>query len=321
LASKSSIEPGASDVVVYSGSCGGSAGAAAGGDLFVVADDESNQLRVYHRRQGGPPVQVVDLTVQLELERRAPETDIEGAARIGDRVYWITSHSRNHLGKEHPNRCRLFATRLELTNGTVKISFVGKPYKNLLRDLSAAPSLKAYKLEMASRLPPKEPGALNIEGLCATPDGRLLIGFRNPIPGGRALVVPLENPAEVIGGGEARIGQPIQLDLNGLGIRDMACSEGKYLIIAGPYDGVGKSKLYAWSGVDSTPRHLKEVDLRGFNPEAILVYPDQGLEEIQLLSDDSSHQPGGLPCNRLKEAERTFRSVWVTLELKRHKLR
>jgi hypothetical protein len=42
--------------------------------------------------------------------------------------------------------------------------------------------LKDYELEKAEKLAPKEEGGLNIEGLTATPNGELLIGFRNPIP-------------------------------------------------------------------------------------------------------------------------------------------
>jgi hypothetical protein len=275
---------------------------------MVVADDEANQLRVYRRDEPGPALAVIDLTADLELDRHAPETDIEGAARIGDRVYWITSHSRNHLGKAHPNRCRLFATTIGSTNGAVKISFVGRPYLDLLRDLTTAPELRQFGLAKAAGLPPKAHG-LNIEGLCATPDQKLLIGFRNPIPDGKALLVPLENPEEVIHGKRARFGRPFQLDLNGLGIRDMVFWEGEYLIIAGPGEGSGKSKLYSWSGGEAKPKHLKEIDLKGLNPEAIVVYPDKGWGEIQLLSDDSSRQE--VECKDLSPSARQFRSVWV----------
>lgn len=321
LLARDSNEPHVSDPVIYDGICGASAGAVINSDLFIVADDEANQLRVYRRQGGGGPMQVFDLSRQLELQHHAPETDIEGAARMGNRIYWITSHSRNHQGKDHPNRCRFFATEVSVTNGIVSLAFVGRPDKDLLRDLISAPVLKPFKLEAAARLAPKAPGALNIEGLCATPDGRLLIGFRNPIPGGRALIVPLDNPDELLAGKAARFGQPVLLDLGGLGIRDMGLWNGTYYLIAGPYDGVGKSKFFSWAGGQSAARHLKEVDLKGLNPEAIIIYPDQGSHEIQLLSDDSAHQAGKVPCNQLSEDARHFRSVTVRLTSKHHKPR
>jgi hypothetical protein len=301
-----------SEAPAYTGICGASAGVAVGTDLFIVADDESSQLRVYSAEKGGPAVQVIDLTPQLELVRRAQETDIEGAARSGDFIYWITSHSRNNAGKAHPNRSRFFATTVKRAGSKVEVSLVGRPYKDLLQDLASSEALRELNLAAAARLPPKAPGGLNIEGLCATPDHRLLIGFRNPIPGGKALVVPLENPDEVITGRQARFGAPIRLDLNGLGIRDMVFWGGQYLIIAGSHDGSGKSRLYSWAGGDTRPKHLKAVNLKGLNPEAVIIYPDRGFDEVQLLSDDSgARQGGGIQCKDLPAAAREFRSVWI----------
>jgi hypothetical protein len=53
-------------------------------------------------------------------------------------------------------------------------------------------------LEAAEKLPPKAKGGLNIEGLAATPDQELLIGFRNPIPEDKALVLVLTNPKDLL---------------------------------------------------------------------------------------------------------------------------
>jgi hypothetical protein len=176
--------------------------------------------------------------------------------------------------------------------------------------------LRPFNLLAASLLPPKARNGLNIEALCATPDNQLLIGFRNPIPGGRALLVPLLNPEGLISGERARFGSPVQLDLGGLGIRDMAYVQGRYLIIAGPYDSGGKSKLYSWAGGLSAPKHLKEIDLKGFNAEALIAYPDK-VNEVQLLSDDGSRQTSGKDCKDLKADARRFRSIWVRIDSKK----
>ena len=300
--------------VSYVGVCGGSAAAAAGSSSFVVADDETSQLRVYRRDQPGAPLSVVDLTAQLGLNRHAAETDIEGAARIGDILYWVTSHGRSQSGKAQPNRCRFFATALTETNGIVTLSLVGQPYTQLLAALASSPDLQGLNLAAATRLPPKARGGCNIEGLCATPENELLLGFRNPIPNGKALLVPLRNPAELIAGRPPILGPPIQLDLQGLGIRDMAYADGNYLIIAGSYDGGGKSRLFRWAGGKTKPRQIKDVDLKGFNAEAMIIYPDKGLAEVQLLSDDSTQQD--TPCRNMPPEARRFRSVWVSLGIK-----
>lgn len=314
LGKSSNNVPRVSEPVVFNGMCGASAAAPLDAEVFIAADDEANELRVYRRDQGGPALQVINLTQELELDRRAPETDIEGAARVGDKVYWITSHSRNASGREHPNRYRFFATNLRRNGGTVEVTLAGRPYKRLLDDLLSASQLRPFNLKAAARLAPKSRGALNIEALCAGPDKGLLIGFRNPIPGGDALLVPLLNPEELLEGKAARFGPPIQLDLNGLGIRDMAYdAQGRYLIIAGSYDSGGRPKLYSWAGPGSRAKHLKDIDLKGLNPEALLIYPDTGLNRVQLLSDDS-HRQSDTACKDVPTSQRQFRGVWVSLE-------
>ena len=226
----------------YRGMCDASAAVSLNAKLFTVANDEDNILRVYHRQPGGMPIAAFDMTAFLRIGKKSPEADIEGSAVIGDNAFWITSHGRNAKGKDAPNRERFFATRFTVTNDTVKMVPVGKPYPALLDDLVREPKLARFNLGAASRRAPKEPGALNIEGLTSTPDGQLLIGFRNPIPHGKALLVPLLNAGEVILGRPARFGEPIQLDLGGYGIRSIGRDKDKYLIIAGPHDNDGESR-------------------------------------------------------------------------------
>jgi len=68
---------------------------------------------------------------------------------------------------------------------------VERPYVNLLDDLGRDERYVDCGWDWLPCFPLKSPGGLNIEGLCATPDGQLLIGFRNPIPDGKALIAPL----------------------------------------------------------------------------------------------------------------------------------
>jgi len=299
--------------ILYSGMCDASAAVALTDTLFAVASDEDSVVRVYDRDQEGAPLQSIDLTAFLDLDARKPESDLEGAARVGDRAYWITSHGRNRNGKERRSRERFFAVQIITNAQRVELKMVGKPYEHLLDDLARDPKLKRFNLAAGSRLEPKARGALNIEGLSATPDGHLLIGFRNPIPGGKALLVPMLNPDAVIHGQAAKFGEPILLDLGGLGIRDMAYWDGKYSIIAGSYDGKGESHLYEWRGDASMPRLIKHTHLKGLNPEAIIFYPDKGRGQFQLLSDDGKKLVNGKPCKELADPSRQhFRSVWIS---------
>jgi hypothetical protein len=196
----------AADIIICRGMCDASAVVPAGSEHFVVADDEDNILRVYSRIRGDAPISQTNLSSFLRVDPKSPEVDLEGAAPLGDRVYWISSHARNKNGKERPSRHRFFATTISASNGVAAVNPVGLPYANLLADLLSEPRLKQFNLAAASRRAPKTKNALNIEGLCATPAGHLLIGFRNPNPRGQTLLVPLLNPAELIEGRTARFG-------------------------------------------------------------------------------------------------------------------
>jgi hypothetical protein len=297
---------------VYSGMCDASGAVAVNSNLFIVANDEDNILRVYRADRPGEPVRQFDFNAFLEVAGKSLEADLEGAARLGDRAFWIGSHGRNKNGKERLNRCRLFATDITLNGGDVTLTPVGKPYKRLFDDLLVDPRFDGFHLGEAARLAPKELGALNIEGLSATPEESLLIGFRNPIPAGKALLVPLLNPNEVVREKRARFGPPIQLDLGGLGIRDLAWHAGTYVIIAGSSHGGGHFQIYCWAGPGTTPKPVKVKRLNDYHPEGIVIYPDQGLQQFQILSDDGTMLIDGCPCKDLKDpSQRTFRSFWL----------
>ena len=306
------------------GTCDASAAVPVGPAMFVVANDEDNILRVYHSDISGPPVQTFDLAPCLAADPKGDEADIEGGTWLGDRVYWITSHARNKKGKKKPSRYQFFAVEFVLREDALSLRCVGSPYTRLLEDMLADPALERYGLRAASELPPKEKGALNIEGLCATPEGRLYIGLRNPIPNGRALVIPLENPAELVEGAPAvRLGTAFQLDLGGLGIRSINYWEQRrtYMIVAGQFGGDepedGKnvpSVLYRWSGdTGEAPLRVEGVDLSDLNPETQVIYPHQE-SSFQLLSDDGNAVVGGRRCKELADGERkSFRSRWLSL--------
>ncbi len=302
------------EIMVYQGACDASGGVAVGKSWFAMANDEDNTIRVYPAGRGGEPSWSYDLDHFLEVDDKYPESDLEAGTRLGDLVYWISSNGRNRSGKFRESRCRLFAVRLDIADGRVVLEPRGKPYRELIEDFKADPRLRALGLAEASLLRPKARGGLNIEGLCGTPDGRLLLGFRNPLPHRKALLVPLLNPLPVILGKErARFGAPVLLHLGGLGIRDIAFVDGEYLILGGPRDGEGACELFIWKGENQKPERVKRVSFAGLTPEAIIVYPELGSRRVQILSDDGTKRVNGIDCKKLPPAQRTFRSVWIKL--------
>ncbi len=298
----------------YSGTCDISAAVVLDADSFIAADDENNTLRAYRCTRPGPPDRLFPWDGPLGIDPatdKHPEADIEGATLLDGRIYWISSHGRNKDGKWRSNRHRLFAMTVVKTETGIAVRPFGEACKTLvsgmtaderLRDLGLAEAI-GKRTKKSKKLAPKREG-LNIEGLCAAADGRsLLIGFRNPRPKDRALLVPLQNPTAVLGAAASpQFGTPILLDLRvkhegqavAMGIRSIEYSRrhGAYLIVAGPHDQQKIFALFRWSGTaDRKPTLLTDATaainrIDGFTPEALIVYPDR--DAIQLLSDDGT---------------------------------
>lgn len=303
-------KPSQSAEVLFTGMCDASGAVPLADGRFLVADDEDNVLRTYDSARPGAPTSQVDVSAFLGApvkKKGAAEADLEAATRIGDRAYFITSHALSSAGKYKPERFRFFATSVPVQGNPEP---VGKPYEGLLADLLAEPRLAPFDLARAAELPPKAAGGFNIEGMVARREGGVWLGFRNPLPQGRALLVPLLNPEELVQGQHARFGEPLTLELGGLGVRALGAWQGRYLIAAGRYDSGGVSRLLEWDGKAA----LKDVPakLEGFNPEAFFVPATQS--RLLLLSDDGSRSVDGQECKSLRNAEKKrFRGLWLTL--------
>jgi hypothetical protein len=328
---------GSTDLARYYGMSDASAAVAVDSQKFIVSNDEDNRLRLYQIDQLVKPIKSFDLTsfLNIIIDKENPEADIEAASRSGKRIYWIASHGRNKEGLFRPNRYRFFATDVENTNNGIELAPIGRPCITLLEEMIQDPHMAclglaeaaAFGAQKVKKLAPDEDG-INIEGMSVTADGKsLLIGFRNPRPENKALVVMLENPdAVLVNGAKPVFAQPILLDLDGLGIRSMEYAPwlSAFLIVAGEYNDGHKFILFKWSGNrhDSPEQVQQLTDLcktTKFRPEAIIVYPEG--KSIQLLSDDGELRVNYAakkkkergPRNKdLKEPEkRSFRSLWL----------
>ena len=333
-------------VLVYHGLCDASAAVALDEQTFIVGGNGSNVLRVYKTTGDGTPVSTFDLTAFLGSE----PVDIEGAARAGDRIYWIGSHSRDQQGQVQPSRYCFFATTIKERDGAFEIEPLGKPCTELMQKMVGLNTVGGMRVDKALRwnenlsqdeqqlLAPDKEG-LNIEALCASAiNERLHIGLRNPRPvrvtTGRvsAAVVPLQNPREVTDQGKDPIfGEGILWDFGGLGISSMEYSpyHKAYFVIAAPHTDEGRFALYRWSGMKTFPPELVRplnMDADGFRPEAMVAF--SGSRKLLVLSDDKS-----LPVKVSSAAEcrdgqyrsdgtclnggladpkaMTFRAVWV----------
>lgn len=276
----------------YKGICEASAGAFIDRVHFVVASDETNKLQIYQRGKAEP----IGAGIDMEGFTSFDKSDLEAAAAIGDRVYWISSHSFNSQGEDKPKRKVFFATRIVQVDGKPTLESVGKPVKSLRDPLAKAAGVN--------------PAEMNVEALAATPEGGLLIGLRAPLRNGKALVVPFKNPKAVVDEPNTPpdFGEAVPVKLVDRGFRSMETLEsGKYAIIAGPVsDSAEGFALFRWSGPGTDPVKVDGADLTGIKPEAAIAVPGQNL--LQLLSDD------GDICSDEDDptSKRRFRSTDVT---------
>jgi hypothetical protein len=285
-----------------------------GDTRFLVADDEDQhqtKLRLYDAAADGPPLSEFSLDNKaVRADDEEPEIDIEGSSWLGDRIFWIGSHSRSKNGKTRPSRQRLFATNYDGS----RLAITGQPYCSLIRDLK-----ENFGMSLDKKVPPKE-GGLSIEGLSGTAkEGELLIAFRSPLVKRKALLISLRNPEAIVDSeAPAEFGEPVLLDLGGLGVRsiDYWPERKAYYLLAGPSgDGGGQFQLFRWSGsVSTSPEPIEAVDFAAMGigddeaPEALLIEPDSST--VYILFDEGNRVVNGQKCKDAEE--QSFRSMSIS---------
>lgn len=317
-------------------------------DWMWVADDENEVLRLYPRDRSALPVKEIDFTPFLDLTDIEGgdfrEVDLEASVRVGNRLFWLGSHSHANIGETRTNRTRLFATDLAGAGPASELTYVGR-YDFLKQDLiewdhqgwhGKGPDYLGLADSDAEGVPPKaEDGSgWSIEGLAMMPgsDTGAYVGFRAPIvpppARDRALIVPVLNftALAVSDGppGSAVFGDPVELDLYGRGIRGLAGDAEGYLIIAGPAGALPGPyprdfRLFTWSGNPRDLPAMRTADLSGLNPEAIVELPPRpwtAASVVPLISDNGQTIYYGddtvakwLPIDNFKKS----RSDWVAL--------
>ncbi|MFD7029161.1 hypothetical protein ACFWAR_14120 [Streptomyces sp. NPDC059917] len=319
------------DARYLTGSSDSSAAVDVGGGYTVVADDESNVLRLYDRSQSGAPVRTWDFSSQLGVSK---EVDIEGATRVGNTIYWTGSLGNNKDGEYKAPRNTVFTTTLSGSGSTTQLAY-GRSYKKLRDDLVAWDKANGNRYGFAAGTAdgeaPKQIDGFNVEGLEFAPGSTTTayLGFRAPlapaVPGGKALIVPVTNFDKVLSSGsKATFGAGIELDLGGLAIRDIRKNAAnQYLILAGSWaadDNTDPYALYSWDGV---PGHapVKRTDLPTSDAggwEAIVDVPDLKVPgaRVQLITDCGSADlyGDGTEAKDLTHAEwKKSRSGWFTV--------
>ncbi|WP_338695299.1 DUF3616 domain-containing protein [Streptomyces sp. Q6] len=319
------------DARYFTGSSDASAAVDVGDGYVVVADDESNVLRLYDRSRSGAPVRTWDFSAQLGVSK---EVDIEGAARVGDLIYWTGSLGNNKDGEYKAPRNTVFTTSVSATGSATQLSYAHS-YKKLRDQLVAWDEANGDRYGFAAGTAdgeaPKQIDGFNVEGLEFAPGSTstAYIGFRAPLvppkDGGKALIVPVTNFDKVLSSGSAPVfGTAIELDLGGLSVRDLRKnSADQYLILAGSWaadDNSDPYALYEWDGV-AGHAPVKRADLPTSDPggwESVVAVPDLSVpgQRVQLITDSGSADlyGDGTEAKDLTHAEwKKSRAAWFTV--------
>jgi hypothetical protein len=298
-ASKSVQAP--ADTRYLTGSSDASAAVDVGGGYVVVADDETNVLRLYDGSASGAPVRTWDMTGALGADK---EVDIEGGTRVGDLIYWTGSLGNNKSGDYKADRNTVFTTSVSGSGAATQLTY--KHAYTKLRDKLVAwdkanGDRYGFAAGTATGQVPKQIDGFNVEGLEFAPGSTstAYIGFRAPLVppqnGGKALLVPVTNFDQVLASGAAPVfGAGIELDLGGLSVRDIRKNaDNQYVIVAGSWaadDNSDPYALYRWDGVaghaPSKLRDLPTSDPGGW--ESVVSVPDLDAAggRVQLITDN-----------------------------------
>ncbi len=298
-------------------------------DEILVWNDETETTGRF--RMDGTPLPVEqhpesdprNLQRQHRFQGASGEVDLEGAARVGRRLYVVGSHGRNSSGERRPRREQLAAVAVTRVGDAVSVSVEEdtQPYRDLVRHVAAIDVLRPHTgLERATDpgLAPEKSG-VSIEGLAVGLDySSLLLGFRNPLDAeGRAVVLRLQNHGDLVtSGSDPVLDASMLLQLGGRGVRSIERAPSSmsvaYLVVAGPVGDGTDFALFTWSGIPGEdPIEVLGFaeatrDIQDFRPEG-LVLP--GGRRILLLSDDGDRSLAGRQCKALPGDQQRFRTL------------
>jgi hypothetical protein len=258
---------------VLLGSSDASTAIAVGDGHLLVADDEKRNLRLYDGESSGR--EIAEFELPYDGTGGKQEMDTEASVRKGNTIWWFGSHGKDKDGKVQTGRHTIEQTTLTGTGADAELVKTGVNYHGLITDLQEWDQahgdrfgFRAATLEGAGSPQVDDVDGLNIEGAELSPDGsELYLGFRSPIspavPGGKALLMTIENLEELTSGAaaRARFGEPILLGLGGHSIREIRKNAaGEYLILSAQAGGASPAQtqhLWAWNGDPETqPRRL-----------------------------------------------------------------
>jgi len=251
----------------------------------MIVEDEGNAkaLKLLEIENNGKVSEIGNVYLRKKLKKVFKKSieDLEAIAADGKHVYAITSHSLSKSNKSKSAREKFMM--FEYADGTIEKFHI---YANLKQDLiNAFPDI--FKKGMFFRT------SLNIEGLAIDAKG-VLIGFRSPTVGSKALLIGLKNPKKVLSmQEEPQFSKPILLNLNGLGIRDITYDKerkGYWIIAGGSNNREQKFELWFWDKAHNKLSAIKNQPDIGYG-EGITIVKMLGGKPALFIVEDNGKKP------------------------------
>lgn len=227
-------------------------GVAIVGSQLVIGADEGHSIYVFSESDDGYKWST---TIPL-VSQGIIEIDIEAISHADGYLYVVGSHSkaRKTLSKKKytKNRERIALVKTESTRDhlcRLKLNSYGQVVPDAPIHVTSLRSVIADDaiLSRFTSIPSKENG-IDIEGIAASGDDWLYVGFRGPVLRGNWTPIVRTNFRDI---GDYTL---LFVNLRGLGIRDMERVEEGFLLLAGPVgDGPGEYEIFYWNGQDCIP--------------------------------------------------------------------
>lgn len=256
------------------------------GNILIVEDDSgADSLKLIDVDESGIVTELGKMHLPKKLKKYWNKNieDLEAVTSHANQIFAITSHSRNRNAKRKSEREKLIMLTYNGVN--VEKYYI---YSDLKDELyKHFPTYFTHSVFQSDDI--------NIEGLVYSEDENMLyIAFRAPLKDGKTILIGIKNIQEqLLKNLTPEFSEPILLNLNGLGIRDITYDTQKdgYWIIAGSSTNRDSAfELWFWNKKKNKLLFVKNHPNVGFG-EGIVVVNDEMKDAGLLIVEDNGQKP------------------------------